>query len=579
MHYIFSWSNPQSRYITITAIAENVDPGSVDVQLPSWRPGRYELGNFAKNVRGFRAETPDGQPLKSEKISKDLWRVQCTDVSTLYIVYEYYAAELNAGSTWLDQSQLYVNPVNCCVYLTDRLDEVCTVELQLPEGWRVATALQQPADHILVASDFDRLADSPFIASPTLQHNFFVLDGVEFHLWFQGECRPDWSRIIADSFIYVNEIMQIFGSCPAEKYHFLYQILPHRFYHGVEHTDSTVIALGPPYRLMNELYGDFLGVSCHELFHAWNIKAIRPADMMPYDFTRENYSRLGYVCEGVTTYYGDYLLFRSGVFTEHEYWHTFEERLEKHFHSHGRHFLSVADSSFDTWLDGYVPGAPHRKTSIYHEGCLLAFITDIFIRRHTANTRNLDHVMRRLWTDYGQKGKGYTEADYKRLVEEISGKNFDHYWNVYFYQSADYTEPLDEALEYIGCKINRYESSKIHEDKFGFRLIEQGGISKITEVYFNSPAELAGLAVNDEIVAIQVNGRAEDPIPVKADLQEWLRYFDSDSVILVVNSGGAQKFLPLKADGVHYYPVYKVSRSNSLIDSQKASWKSWSGRP
>ncbi|MGL5890681.1 MAG: M61 family metallopeptidase, partial [Bacteroidia bacterium] len=421
MHYIFSWTNAQSRYLTITAIAENVNSASVDVQLPAWRPGRYELGNFAKNVRGFRAETPDGRALVSRKITKDCWKVECRGEETVYFVYEYYAAELNAGSTWLDETQLYVNPVNCCVYLAGRLEEVCTLELQLPENWRVATALQQPADNVLVASDFDRLADSPFIASPTLQHNFFVIDGVEFHLWFQGECRPDWPKIISDSFIYVNEIMQIFGSCPAEKYHFLYQILPHRFYHGVEHTDSTVIALGPPYRLMNDHYGDFLGVSCHELFHAWNIKAIRPAEMLPYDFTRENYSRLGYVCEGITTYYGDYLLFRSGVFTEHEYWHTFDERIQKHFDSHGRNFLSVADSSFDSWLDGYVPGAPHRKTSIYHEGCLLAFVTDMFIRRKTGNKHNLDMVMRRLWLEFGQKGKGYTETDYRRLVEETAG--------------------------------------------------------------------------------------------------------------------------------------------------------------
>lgn len=578
MHYIFSWTNAQSRYLTITAIAENVTSASVEVQLPAWRPGRYELGNFAKNVRGFRAETPDGRALVSRKITKDSWKVECRGEETIYFVYEYYAAELNAGSTWLDETQLYVNPVNCCIYLTNRLEEVCTLELQIPENWRIATALQQPADNVLVASDFDRLADSPFIASPTLQHNYFVLEGVEFHLWFQGECRPDWPKIVSDSFIYVNEIMQIFGSCPAEKYHFLYQILPQRFYHGVEHTDSTVIALGPPYRLMHELYSDFLGVSCHELFHAWNIKAIRPAEMLPYNFTRENYSRLGYVCEGVTTYYGDYLLFRSGVFTEQEYWHTFEERLQKHFDSHGRHFLSVADSSFDTWLDGYVPGAPHRKTSIYHEGCLLAFVTDIFIRSKTNNKNNLDMVMRRLWIEFGQQGKGYSETDYRRLVEETAEASFVDFWNTYFYQSVDYTDIIKEALEYIGCQLNQYESHKIHEDKFGFKLVEHSGITRVTEVYYNSPAEVCGLAIGDEITGIHTEDRVgQDPIPVRADLNEWMRYFNTETVVLVVNSGGSQKFLTLRADNEHYYSVYKVSRRKDLKDSQKQSFQNWSG--
>ena len=48
-------------------------------------------------------------------------------------------------------------------------------------------------------------------------------------------------------------------------------------YHGVEHITSTVCALGPGYNLMKgELYENLLGVSCHELFHAWNVKTIRP---------------------------------------------------------------------------------------------------------------------------------------------------------------------------------------------------------------------------------------------------------------------------------------------------------------
>ena len=69
----------------------------------------------------------------------------------------------------------------------------------------------------------------------------------------------------------------------------------------------------------DHLFKDLLGISCHELFHTWNVKSIRPVEMMPYDFTRENYNRSGFVTEGVTTYYGDYLLLRTGSFTN-EYW-------------------------------------------------------------------------------------------------------------------------------------------------------------------------------------------------------------------------------------------------------------------
>lgn len=571
MHYKFSWTNPSSRYIQLEVSAQDIHSEITYIQLPSWRPGRYELGNFAKNVRNFKVYDGAGKEIPAGKVTKDKWKVHTIGVQSLTIRYEYYAAELNAGSTFLDASQLYVNPVNCCVYIEGRLDEACTVELAVPAHWDVATAMKKTAPHRFSVANFDRLADSPFIASATLKHNFFILDGVEFHLWFQGECKPEWARLVTDFFIFVNENMRIFGSFPSEEYHFLFQILPSRFYHGVEHVDSTVIGLGPSYKLMHELYDDLLGVSCHELFHAWNIKSIRPAEMLPYDFTKENYSRLGFVAEGVTTYYGDYLLYRSGVWTAEQFWPTFNERMDKHFETEARRFLSVTESSMDTWLDGYVPGAPHRKTSIYHEGCLLAFITDMFIRKHSSNARSLDNVMRRLWTEFALMGRGYSEADYKKLIEEEAGADFSYYWNNYFFKANDYTPALGEALDYIGHSLERIPAKKVHEQLFGFKLSEAGGATRVTDIYYRSPAEQCGLATGDEIILI--NGQQ-----VKSDLNEWMGYFGGKEFQLKVNSGGQVRDILLTSDGESYYSNPVVRRMSNASESQKKNWALWSGK-
>lgn len=594
MHYKFSFVNPSSRYIQLEVTAQNINADITYIQLPSWRPGRYELGNFAKNVRNFKVYDGAGKEIATSKVTKDNWKVHTIGVKTLSIRYEYFSADMNAGSTYLDASQMYVNPVNCCVYLEGRMDEECTVELAVPAEWMVATAMKsvgQPSakpvsseveklslttdstktSKIFSVANFDRLADSPFIASPAIKHNFFILDGVEFHLWFQGESKPEWSKIITDFFIFVNENMRVFETFPTTEYHFLFQILPTRFYHGVEHVDSTVIGLGPSYKLMGELYDDLLGVSCHELFHAWNIKSIRPAEMLPYDFTKENYSRLGFVAEGVTTYYGDYLLYRSGVWTEEQYWPTFNERMDKHFESEARKFLSVADSSVDTWLDGYVPGAPHRKTSIYHEGCLLAFVTDMFIRKHSYNKKSLDHVMRRLWKEFALQGKGYSEQDYKKLIEEEAGADFNYYWNNYFFKANDYTPALSEALDYIGHMMEHIPARKVHEHKFGFKVNEAGGITRVTEMYYRSPAENAGLAVGDEIII--VNGQH-----VKNDMNEWMMYFGGDSITLKVNSSGIVRDILLKTTGETYYANPVVRKLANPSESQKVNWSVWSAK-
>src|ERR1051325_1550712 len=109
MNYKLSVANPSSHYIQIEAAAENPEKKEILIQLPSWRPGRYELGNFAKNVRNFRAYEENGREIKSEKITKDRWIISCSGISKFFIRYEYYANELNAGSTFADENQLYVN--------------------------------------------------------------------------------------------------------------------------------------------------------------------------------------------------------------------------------------------------------------------------------------------------------------------------------------------------------------------------------------------------------------------------------------------------------------------------------------
>ncbi|MEW6468289.1 MAG: M61 family peptidase [Bacteroidota bacterium] len=575
MRYLLSYNRPHDHFIDIEFIADQIKGSETLVQLPSWRPGRYELGNFAKNVQKWAAYDEQGNALAFRKVSKDCWKVQTRGVKELHIRYNYYAAELNAGSSFLDETQLYVNPVNCCVFIPDRIGEACTLELALPESYKVACGMKEIGKNIFEAKDFHELADSPFIASNTLQHNLFVLDGVEFNLWFQGECKPEWTRLINDFFIFISEQFLMMKECPVEVYHFFFQILPYRFYHGVEHLNSTVIALGPSYNLMKgELYDDLLGVSSHELFHAWNIKSIRPAEMYPYDYTRENYSRLGYVCEGITTYYGDLLLYRSGVFSEAGYLKTVHERLQKHMDNFGRYNLSVADSSFDTWLDGYAPGIPNRKTSIYDEGSLLAFMTDIAIRRTSENRNSLDDVMRCLYFEYAKKGRGYSEADYKKLVEDFAENNMDNFFAQYVNGAASYENAFKEALDYIGCELMHAPAKKFHERFYGFKASETGGTARISAIYPGSVADLAELSTGDEI--LMVNNMQVKPEGSATNLNDWLSYFGKDPVKVIVANGGLTRIARLAVTHEEFYRTWYIRKKEQASESQKTNYRLWS---
>ncbi|MBI3500798.1 MAG: M61 family metallopeptidase [Bacteroidetes bacterium] len=577
MKYIFSYSEPQKHLIDIEFIADKISADETLIQLPAWRPGRYELGNFAKNVKTFSAFDEKGNQLSFHKITKDCWKIQTKGVKELHIKYSYYAVDLNAGSTYLDEKQLYVNPVNCCVYIPERINDACEVEIHTPKNYLLATSLKRKDKTVspfrVGATSYHELADSPLIVSATIQHNIFVLDGVEFNLWFNGECKPNWPKIINDFFIFINEqFVTMKGTIPSDEYHFLFQILPYKFHHGVEHLSSTVITLGPSYEIMRgDAFLEFLSVSSHELFHSWNIKAIRPAEMFPYDYTKENYSRLGFVAEGVTTYYGDFFLFRSGIYSEFEVNRVLSKHLQNHFDNFGRYNLSVADSSFDSWLDGYSEIVPHRKTSIYSEGCLIALMTDLLIRKYSDNEKSLDDVMRHLYNEFAKKGKGYTEIDYKNVCEKFAGHPLEEFFSTYVYKPASYENALRECIDYIGLQLMTASSKKFHEKHYGFKISENLPVTKVIAISPNSVAEKAGIQLNDEIISI--NGYA-----VKNNFGEWARYFGAGEIKLIVSNAGKVRMISFAPSSEEYYKVHYVQKTLTPTENQMKNFTSWSKR-
>lgn len=457
MQYKLIISNQDPHFIRIETTIQTRGEKFLRLQLPSWRPGRYELANYAKNVRSFTAVSAEGKELTWKKITKDNWEINCYALSEFKVIYEYYANQFDAGASYVGKDILYVNPVNCFMYVEGRIHEACELYLDIPDSYQIACQLQ-PDGKTLRAKDFDQFADSPFMASDKLLHHVFEESNCRIHFWFYGIEQLNFRQLEEDTRNYTRLQAEIFGGIPCSDFHFLYPILPYKFRHGVEHCDSTVIAMGPVEDFANpDFYDDFLAISCHELFHLWNVKRIRPADMLPYDFTRENYSELGYIYEGVTTYYGDIILKRTDVWTWQQYAKSLSGDLSKHFNNFGRFNYSLANSSFDTWLDGYVPGIASRKVSIYTEGMIIAMIADIMILKATRFKKRLDDVMLALYESTFKLGRGYRHKDYQHLLEEISGISFKNYFQDLVFGKGNYDKYLNQMMELIGCSIEFYD--------------------------------------------------------------------------------------------------------------------------
>lgn len=486
MHYRLSADPAIPHYIAVDARLTDIQHQSeIELQLPAWRPGRYELQQFAKNIQRFTIVDGEGNPLPFQKITKDRWRVQTNGATELIARYNYYALLptpnlLNAGSSFVNDTLLYVNPVNLCVYTEGRIDEPCSLELAIPDSWTVACGLSRPGikqtdAKTLWAADFYELADCPLVAAPVLQHVQYEVGSVLFHVWIQGGRRTDGDlafdaeRIRQDFSRFSEKQVTLFGEFPEQDYHFLTLVLPVPYYHGVEHRNSTVLVLGP-----NDegegLYQDLLGVSSHELFHAWNIIRIRPIELLPYDFTQENYFSTCFVAEGVTTYYGDLMLRQSGVFTDEAYLKELQVLFKRHFENNGRAFQSLVESSWDLWLDGYDKGVPDRKVSVYHKGAIVALILDLHIRRLTDHTRSLDDVMRLMWQRFGKPFMGYTLDDYRAITEAVAGESLDWYYNLCIFGNQPLETKLNEYLAWVGLQVV-YEEPQ-GDQPGGIRLLE-----------------------------------------------------------------------------------------------------------
>src|SRR6478609_6811953 len=151
--------------------------------LPAWRPGRYELQHYARNIYNVKASSADGTPIYIEKTERNVWLLVSPGNGPVKIEYQYYCSQLDAGGSWLDDQQLYVNPINCLLYPEHQDQLPCTLELELPEKWKIACGLPQQ-HNVLSAENFMHLADSPLMASAELQYLSFVEQNTPIHLWF-----------------------------------------------------------------------------------------------------------------------------------------------------------------------------------------------------------------------------------------------------------------------------------------------------------------------------------------------------------------------------------------------------------
>lgn len=516
---------PETHLYEITMlIAPFASPvGQFDLVLPVWTPGSYLVRDFSRHVRDVAAEGPSGAPLRVLKVEKNRWRVGLCDdpvVGPFTVRYRVFAHELTVRTSHLDSSHGYGNGASLFFYVEGRKGDSQRLRFEVPPGWKVAIALPRVRG-AFAAADYDALIDAPFECGTHGTFPFRVL-GVPHTLAIWGEGNEDPSRLVRDLKALVREAAALFGDLPYDRYLFLVHLAAGAG-GGLEHRASQSVGMEPFSFRPESSYRENLRLFAHELFHAWNVKRIRPGPLGPFDYTKEVYTRDLWALEGITSYYEGLLPVRAGLVDPKHLFAEMGKRLKAHRDTPGARVQSAEEASFDAWIRHYRPdeNSPNVAESYYRRGSLVGWALDLTIRQATHGRRSLDDVMRRLWRRYGAVDRPYPTGEIERIASEAAGRNLAVFFDR-FVRGVE-TPPLARLLGAFGLSL-RKEPEKDADDEtparplrsgdFGWKTKEERGRPVVVEVYAGRAAYGAGINAGDEIVALD---------RVKADGEEVKR--------------------------------------------------------
>ncbi|MFQ5640828.1 MAG: hypothetical protein ACE5IR_22850 [bacterium] len=227
--YHMSWGQPNSHLLQISMHIAGLKTNSVTVSLPAWRPGRYVIQNYAKNVVSFNAFDADEQPLDSQKIDKDTWRIDKMPDQEVMVKYTYYARQLDGGSSYVDDAETYINPVTCLMYVPGKELLPVSLAIEKPADWNIATALEfDVSTGAFVSPNYHELVDAPILISPSFNLLAFEEQGTTYEIALQGEANYKSEKLIDDIRKIVVEQSQMMDDTAGKRYLFMYHLVPQR---------------------------------------------------------------------------------------------------------------------------------------------------------------------------------------------------------------------------------------------------------------------------------------------------------------------------------------------------------------
>jgi len=551
--YNAATARDRSLHVAMTFDAASSAP--VLLSLPIWTPGAYEVSNFAHWVSGFDA-TARGAPLRWDKVDPDTWRVRPTGAGPVTVSFEYLADSLDNAMAWSRPDFAFFNGTNVFLYPEGRsLAFPATVTVRTEPGWRVATSMRvRPGTNTYGEGNYHDLVDMPFFVGR------FDLDSTRVAgKWHRLATYPAGALADSARAAVWQAIARmapaeaaVFNDAPWPDYTTM-MVFPEAYPGGsaLEHSRSH-LGIYTPQLIGNPVLVD---ITAHEMFHSWNVKRLRPADMWPYAYDRAQPTPWLWVSEGITDYYAPLAITRGGVVPESYLWENLSGKMQN---VDDVPAVALEDASLSTWIH------PQDNTGYvyYPKGALAGFLLDVMIRDASDNRRSLDTVMRELYQTTYQRGRGFTPAEWWGAVSRAAGgRSFADF-------AARYVDgrdpfPYAQVLPLAGLRL-QVDTSRV--PRLGVNTQGDSTAVRVTGLVAGGVAERAGIQVGDQILRIG-EVAVTDPDFGPAYRARYGTAAEGTPIAIVVRRGGQEVTLN---GAVHFVTVTQTSIAPDPNASAKA---------
>ncbi|MCE2541019.1 MAG: M61 family metallopeptidase [Acidobacteria bacterium] len=499
--YTVRFPAPATHYAEIVAEVPADGRTHVELMMATWTPGSYLIREYARHVEAVRAVTPAGEPLAVAKSSKNRWRIETGGADRVTVAYRVYCREMSVRTNWIEADFAMLNGAPTFLTPVGPAPRPHDVRIELPPEWSESVTALPPAPggrpHSYRAADFDTLVDAPILAGNPTTYPFTV-EGTPHALVNIGEGGVwDGPTSAADVERIVREQRRTWGFFPYERYLFLNMLVEAGG--GLEHRDSTLLMTSRWTTRDRRRYLRWLGTVSHELFHAWNVKRLRPAALGPFDYEREAFTPSLWMVEGLTSYYGPLAVHRAGISTREELLEALSGQIEALQTTPGRLVQPVAEASYDAWIKYYRrnENSPNTTISYYTKGAVIGFLLEA-----TGGRRSLDDVLKAAYGRYSGE-RGFRPGEFEAVASVVAGIDLGGWFD----RAIRSTDELDyePALAWYGLEFApdaRADDDAPAPAWLGLDTRTDRGRLLVAGVRRGTPGYEAGFNVGDEILAI-----------------------------------------------------------------------------